>query len=194
MSRTLELFENTIYTSDEDIKEQAKQSKNIAKKLAQELKQHSNKTQPEPPPKPAFKAAIPGQGWQILFTTTTRLHFLKIFLNWKKKGGTELPDEGLKMACFPDNQILYYYDFQGCHQYSKVMLQRLCDNSIERLERDYQRYIRMLANDNRVVGKLLSRSIARKVKWRSKGNKLIEEPIEEVEDVEENEVMDETDF
>ena len=52
----------------------------------------------------------------------------------------------------------------------------------------------MLANDNRVVGKLLSRSIARKVKWRSKGNKLIEEPIGDVEDIESEEALDETDI
>lgn len=120
---------------------------------------------------------IVNQNWQILFTSTTRLHFLKTFLTWKKKGGAILPEEGMKIAYMPDGQMLYYYDFQGCHQYSKVMLQRFCTNSVERLEKDYQRYIRMLANDNRVVGKLLTRSVARKVKWRGKVSKSEVQPL-----------------
>jgi hypothetical protein len=120
------------------------------------------------------KTVFVNQNWQILFTASTRLHFLQIFLLWKKKGGTALPEEGMKIAYMADGKMLYYYDFQNCHQYSKVMLQRLCDNSIERLEKDYQRYVRMLANDNNVVGKILTRSVGRKVKWRGKVNKNVE--------------------
>lgn len=121
-----------------------------------------------------IEAPVTNQNWQILFTASTRLHFLKIFLAWKKQGGISLPEEGIKIAYMADGKMLYYYDFQNCHQYSKVMMQRLCDNSIERLEKDYQRYIRMLANDNNIVSKMLTRSISRKVKRRTKINKNVE--------------------
>ena len=108
--------------------------------------------------------------WHLLFGATTRLHFFKLFLNWKKEAeeATALPVEGLRIANMPNGQILYYYDFSNCHQYSQVTLTKFLNIPIEKLEKDYQRYILSLANDTRVVGKLLQKSVSRKVVWHRK--------------------------
>lgn len=107
--------------------------------------------------------------WHFLFTTSTRLHFLKAFINWRKnsaKSPDKIPIDGLKECKTPDGKILFYYDFYGCHQYSKVLLTRLVSVPIGKLERDINRYIRMIANDNRVVGRILSKSASRLENWK----------------------------
>lgn len=109
----------------------------------------------------------PSNSWHILFTASTRPHFLQIFINWRKSTGTieELSTEGLRGAYMASGEILYYYDFLNCHQYSKVMMQKLINIPTEKLEKDFRRYVCMIANDNRVVGKLLQKSVGRKVVW-----------------------------
>lgn len=122
------------------------------------------------------------RGWQDLFVARTRLDFLHAFVDWKGKGGTELPDEGKNMICLSNEQVLYYYEFQECHQYSAVMLQRLCDTPSEKLLKEAQRFVKLLANDNVLVGKLLMRSVSREFVKRKRKSKreLAKEQITEV--------------
>lgn len=116
-------------------------------------------------------------GWHLLFTASTRLDFLRLFINWKKSMSSieNLSIEGLRGAYMPSGEILYYYDFLTCHQYSKVMINKLAAIPIDKLERDFHRYVCMLANDNRVVGKLLQKSVGRKVVWHRRKRPNLEE-------------------
>ena len=109
-------------------------------------------------------------GWHILFTATTRIHFIQLFAEWKKSCSDKiLSSEGSKIAYMCTGHLLYYYDFGNCHQYSKVVLERLLNT--QRLSKDINRYVRMIANDNRVVGKLLKQNVGRKVIWHHKKHK-----------------------
>lgn len=156
MVKILELFGNTIYISDEQIEEQKKEQ---AKTKAREKRLAEKKIGSKP--KSIFKAANPAFGWQKLFVAKDRMDFLQKFIAWRNKGGEELPDDGKNFVCLPGEQLLFYYDFQECHQYSLTMMQRLCNTPVETIEKDIQRYIRLLANDTRVLGKLLKQSVPR---------------------------------
>lgn len=123
------------------------------------------------------------QGWHILFTASTRPHFLQLLIDWRKHNENinTLSSEGLKGVYVNSGEILYYYDFLTCHQYSKVMMERLINVSIDKLEKDFRRYILMLANDNRIVGKLLQRSVGRKVVWYTRKRAKLEEKADAID-------------